>query len=473
MPKRLSLFVIALGVFALGASSVAPSGAGARRMTFKKPVMVSQGQDQSAAEPSIRAARDGTLYIVAPTGLGNFRPDESGKNSGDVIWRSNNGGRTWTFLGSYDNLQGGGDADIAPDKSGDLWGSGLTLVNTTATYSSDKGENWTVNPVGTLGTVVDRQWIETYKNKPFAFMNTGRISDARVVLSRLELTPADLPAVVKTVEVSGPNESYQWPGEIAVDEKNDFVFVTYNTDAAKRRHDKIVVTRSRLNLNEDKIKRFVVTTTKGDSFDSFTAVDTDRAGNVYVTWTERRPKGEKGRRGKTNTYLAISRNHGKSWSDPIRINRDPRTTTFPWLVGGSKNRVALAYYGTSTRGPSPEKVARKDEKPPKWKVFVAYSRHASRGRSSFKEVRATKDAIHKGNICTSGTGCAPGTRDLLDFFQLDLDPCGKVVITYTDNSRDTVTTGGNRTDNRPERVAFVKQRSGPRMYKRPINPGVC
>jgi hypothetical protein len=462
---------VAAAVLGLSANGVAPTGAGARRMTFKKPVTVTKNAGQAAAEPSIRAARDGTLYIVAPTGLGGVRTEEGG-SGGDIIWRSANGGRTWIFLGSYDNTAGGGDADIAPDRSGDLWGSGLTLVNTTATYSSDEGENWNVNPIGQLATVVDRQWIETHKNDPFAFMNTGSIPDGRVILSRLELTPADLPAVVKTVNMSSADESYQWPGEIAVDERNSFVFVAYNTDGEKRRHDDIVVARSRLNLENR--KRFVVVErTKGDSFDSFAVVDTDKAQNVYVTWTERRPAGKKGRRGKTNTYLAISRDHGKSWSDPIKINRDPATTTFPWLVGGSNNRVALAYYGTNKRGPSPEDVARKGRKPPGWRVYVAYSKHAGRGRASFKEVVATKKAVHKGNVCTSGTGCAAGTRDLLDFFQLDLDPCGKVVIAYTDNSRDTVETGGERTNNVFERIAFVKQRSGPRMYKRPLNPAAC
>lgn len=439
-------------------------------MRFKKPVKVSGSDNESAAEPSIRAARDGTLYIVAPTGLGGARINEDGRG-GDLIWRSDNRGRTWKYLGSYDQTAGGGDADIAVDRTGNLWGSGLTLANTTATYSSDKGETWTVNPVGTLDTIVDRQWIETHKSNPFAFMTTGQTNDMRIVLSKLELTPADVPAVTKTVNASTDNEIYQWPGEVAVDERNDFVYVTYNTDGKRRRHDKVVV--SRFDLNLEKRKHFVVTTSKGDTFDSFTVVDVDKAGNLYVTWTERRPKGKKGRRGKTNSYLSMSRNHGKTWSRPFKLNRTPRTTTFPWLVAGSKNRVALTYYGTRRRGPSPEHVAFPGKPPPRWKVWVAYSTHANRGKRAFREKRATKKPIHKGDVCTSGTGCSSGTRDLLDFFQIDLNPCGKIVITYTDNSRDTVTTGGDRTNNKPELVSFVKQRSGPRFYKRPLNPGIC
>lgn len=41
--------------------------------------------------------------------------------------------------------------------------------------------------------------------------------------------------------------------------------------------------------------------------------------------------------------------------------------------------------------------------------------------------------MHQGSICTSGTGCTAGTRDLLDFFQVDVDAQGLANIAYTDN----------------------------------------
>ena len=477
MRKRgIAFFTIAAAVAVL-VPSTTPSGAGARRVTFGKPVKVSANDSQSAAEPSIRGSRDGSLYIVAPQGLtAGIRPDDDTKG-GDVIWRSDNGGRTWKFLGSYDDRAGGGDADIAPDRSGDLWGSGLTLVNTTATYSEDKGESWKVNPIGTVDTVVDRQWIETYRNKPFAFMTTGEISTQQIVLSRLELLPNDTPTVVKTIRVSDPTEQYQWPGEIAVANHRNFVYVGYNnsfdspTDENRDR-DNIVVTRSTLDLNTT--KRFIVAKSRGDTFDSFVAVDSDKAGNVYAVWTERRPKGKGGRYGRTNSYLARSRNLGKTWSKPIKLNnRRARTTTFPWVVAGSKGRVAVAFYGTRALGPSPEAVHKKGARPPRWKVWVSYSRNAAGRKPRFVKKRALRKTIHKGNICTSGTGCSSGTRDLLDFFQLDLDACGEIIIAYTDNSRDVVTRQGTRPVNRPEYIYFVRQTGGPRFYRRPLNPAVC
>ncbi len=462
---------VALLVSLLGASSLSPSGATAADVTFAPPVRVSANDDQSAAEPSIRGSRDGTLYISAPTGLGGARIQEKGRG-GDLIWRSEDDGKTWQFLGNYDPAQGGGDSDIAPDRNGVLWASGLTLANTTVGISTDRGETFRNNAVGSLETVVDRQWIETYRGEPFAFLTTGQITDRRIILSRIERSAADYPVVSKTVTVSGEQEEYQWPGEIAVDEGDGLVYVTYNTIGEPERNDKIVVTRSDLELNNN--KRFTVTTTKGDSFDSFTAIDVDQAGNVYVVWTERRPLGPKARFGKTNSYLSVSKDKGQSWSTPVKLNTRMRTTTFPWIVAGSKGRVAVAYYGIRQRGPSPENVFHDTRKVlPKWKVFVAYSLNAHRVDPTFRNVRAVPNFIHEGNVCTSGTGCDPGTRDLLDFFQIDLDACGKMIITYTDNSTDVVEKDGARPTNNPEYVSFVRQAGGPSFYSQPLNPEVC
>ena len=470
----IAILVLALVLTTLPAPQ--ETEAAARRVGFAKPVKVSKGDDQYAAEPSIRAARDGRLYIVAPQGLGSGIRNED-KGGGDVIWRSNDGGRTWKFLGGYDDAFGGGDADIAPDGSGDLWGSGLTLANTTVTYSDDRGENWTVNPVGTLDTGVDRQWIESYRNEDFAFMTTGKIGEQRIVLSRLELVNG-VPTVVTTVPMSKVGrERYQWPGEVAVDNKRGLVYVGWNNGRdnpqdTNNNRDNIVVARASLDLLET--QHSVVKKTRGDSFDSFVAVDTDRAGNVYAVWTERRPKGKKGRRGWTNTYIAVSKDRGKTWSRPKKLNnRRARTTTFPWVVAGTKGKVAVAYYGTRRRGPSPENVTRKKLKGPNWKVWVAYSFNAASANPRYRKKLAVRRPMHAGNVCTSGTGCASGTRDLLDYFQIDLDACGRMVIAYTDNSRDEVTLGGERTRNSPELITFVRQNRGPRFYKRPLNPNVC
>jgi hypothetical protein len=62
--------------------------------------------------------------------------------------------------------------------------------------------------------------------------------------------------------------------------------------------------------------------------------------------------------------------------------------------------------------------------------------------------------MHRGSICTSGTGCATGTRDLLDFFMVDLDEEGLANIAYTDNLN---TPAGVAPDVNQEWITFVQE----------------
>lgn len=474
MKLRVVFVIASLAVASslLGGAPV-PGGAATAKVSFGEPVAVSADDTQTAAEPSIRTARDGTIYIVAPTGLGNAQRNGAESTGGDVIWRSEDDGKTWTFLGSLDENIGGGDADIAIDDEGVVWGSGLTLVNTTASISTDRGDSFKVNPVGTLSTVVDRQWIETYKSEPFAFLSTGEIGVGGIVISRLERLPGDIPAVSNTIRFT-QEQAYQWPGEVTVDEANDLVYVGYNTVGGDSdANDDILVGRAGLSLEDP--QQFKVTTTVGDSFDSFVALDVDRAGNVYAVWSERRAGGGGRKKGSTDSYLSISEDSGESWTDPIRLNVRPRSTAFPWVVAGSDGKVAVAYYGTRRSGPSPEDLLIEGRRVPKWRIYVAYSLNATASSPEWTEVAALKkdDYLHMGNVCTSGTGCAAGTRDLLDFFQLDLTPCGEIVITYTHNARDVVDANGVRTSNLPELIYFVGQKDGPKFYDNPLNAEVC
>lgn len=51
--------------------------------------------------------------------------------------------------------------------------------------------------------------------------------------------------------------------------------------------------------------------------------------------------------------------------------------------------------------------------------------------ASFIQSVVDSTANHTGVICTQGTACAPGTRNLLDLFEVAIDPpTGKAAIVY-------------------------------------------
>jgi hypothetical protein len=195
---------------------------------------------------------------------------------------------------------------------------------------------------------------------------------------------------------------------------------------------------------------FVAAANRPNTFDSFTCVAVDRAGNVYVAWSERHPSLHR-----TDIMMAVSTDHAAHWSAPIRVSRAPKTSTFPWLVAGSAGRVDVVYYGTPAGGPSPEKVPVTSL----WRVYMAQSLNATSPNRTFREAAASP-TLQKGSICTSGTGCAAGTRDLLDFFQVDVMRSGMAVIAYTDNLH----TPRDGSDPHQEWVTFVKQTGGPSLF---------
>ena len=55
--------------------------------------------------------------------------------------------------------------------------------------------------------------------------------------------------------------------------------------------------------------------------------------------------------------------------------------------------------------------------------------------ASFTQSTASNTPNHNGVICTNGTGCAPGTRNLLNLFKVAINPGdGRAGIIYTDDT---------------------------------------
>jgi hypothetical protein len=451
------------------------------KLSFDPPVYVSQGPAYQAAEPSIRVDEsDPTerIWITAPTGIGlNSRalPCAAPCENGDLFWYSDDNGRTWVVasgpggVGSP-TIVGGGDSDVATGFGPEVWGTGLTLANITLAASCDRGQTFTANPISNIGTVEDRQWIDSYEDRlkpllgPDFVLNYGGVAERRIWYHQI-LSPACAPPVAgPKIDVSGPecveaifdDDCYQWPGNLAVDETTGDVYVTHNTFGRESGlKDDVIVTRvvegAARPVTQTDVQARVAANDRPDTFDSFTAAAVDRGGNVYVVWSERHPETQT-----TDTYLAVSKDRGQTWGRPIKVNRGPNTTTFPWIVAGDPGKIDIVYYGTNEKGESPETV------PPtsRWRVWMAQSLNALDANPTFKENPAT-GFMHQGAICTSGTGCAPGTRDLLDFFQIDVDASGMANITYTDNL-NTPPAGG--TDLHQEWITFVQQKGGKGLY---------
>jgi hypothetical protein len=139
-------------------------------------------------------------------------------------------------------------------------------------------------------------------------------------------------------------------------------------------------------------------------------------GNLYATWSDGH-----------NVSFSMSSDHGTHWSPAVTVNIAPaNTAVLPW-VAAHDGTVDVVYYGTDTSNGSSAV----------WNVYLAQT---TDGGASFTQSLVSPHPNHVGVICTNGTACAPGTRNLLDLFQVAIDPLnGKAAIIYTDDTLSTTT----------------------------------
>lgn len=105
------------------------------------------------------------------------------------------------------------------------------------------------------------------------------------------------------------------------------------------------------------------------------------------------------------------------------------TTTMPAMMAGDPGRVYVAYYGTEGQEePAPDLV----NDTAHWHLYVTYSLNALDDDPVWTTVRVTRDPIQVGAISTNTGDAPPGSRNLLDFIDLEKDADGRVYIAYAD-----------------------------------------
>ena len=159
--------------------------------------------------------------------------------------------------------------------------------------------------------------------------------------------------------------------------------------------------------------------TPGTSFANvFPALAVDPTnGHLYASWSDAH-----------SVWFSASSDQGAHWTAAVAVNVLPATTAiFPW-VAAYNGTVDVVYYGTP--------ASSKDDSSAVWDTYLAQTTDEG---ASFAQSKVSNQPNHVGEVCTEGTACAPGTRNLLDLFEVAIDPQnGKAGVIYTD---DTYTDG--------------------------------
>ncbi len=152
---------------------------------------------------------------------------------------------------------------------------------------------------------------------------------------------------------------------------------------------------------------------------------------------------------------------GLSTNTPTGVAYNIKASVFPAAVGGDNNRAALFFHGTdSLQGGDP--TGDDSGTTPFAGTWYPYIATTCNGGMSWTVVRAD-DPVQQGVICTSGTTCPSGTRNLLDFMDLKVDRFGRAVAGYADgcvNSGCLSAMNGTKAVNDKTQVATILRQSG-------------
>jgi hypothetical protein len=434
------------------------------------------------AEPNMKADSHNCLFSATP--------------GAPPAWKSTNAGLSFFLLPnpvtSAGAIAGGGDSDILPfpQPSGarpdQLYFADLAVASVNISKSTDGGATWfspgTMGAAGEVSVSTDRQWMAGDRSGPNQTIYLWEHEFVTQVLRMNALTndTAWSPFASGMTDpelIAPPGSTIQntVPGPCFVDPATHQVYgflsastVTTNVVGAPTgklpnvwEADGPGTFTSPVPpgpfVNHPVFKGVIDSPTNpappagtktygSNTANLFNGATIDSAGNIYATWAT-----PSGRTGLYDVWFASSRDHGKTFYGPFRINQSGTQGNMPWIAAGDNGRVDIVYYGTpGTQDPT---TSTTDQ----WNVFFAQSLNAADREPVFTINQASDHIMHVGPICNVGILCGSGTRQLLDFFQVAIGPDGLANIAWAD------TGSGNGTPH----VSYARQNSGPLALTNP------
>ncbi len=439
---------------ALAALLAVPAGASAISFTRAKALPKSPPHGSlPGPEPSIAFDPGGRYtYVTAPTG---------GDNGGVGFWQSANGGRTWTIAKSMGSKLGGGDSDVSVGADRTVFVADLELVGNALCRSTDHGRTFDAGCNTGIasdqeGFDSDREWV------------TPSPTDPNLVYFSYHDLAAEVPLVYKSTSGGSPY-SFAPCGPVLDPAGAAFGnFIPGGTDVGKPlvQNDGSIFLPITEPINPatffDPYSAFYVAIARGgcdattvfknvtiwsnpkaDLANIFSYITQDGAGTIYAL-----ASGKTGEDGNHNgAYVWVSRDRGKSWSKPIRV--DPpniKAVAMAAIAGGpGRGDFAVGFYGTKTSG---NLGSAKNA----WRYYVAKSKNGGR---AFRYAKVTRHPIHYGAICTKGILCTSG-RNLADFSSVAVNPrsgCISAVLAGDPYDKSTP-------DSTPAAAYYSRQKAG-------------
>ncbi|MGH3645910.1 MAG: sialidase family protein [Micromonosporaceae bacterium] len=425
---------------------------------------------RAGGEPSVQTHPDGTLLYAAHAGTTHFFAPEAGDPDSSAFlenyrgqvyaWSSDDGGATWNFVDRTlppDGVAGSGfsDPDFAIDTAGNVYLTEINLVNVAASKSTDSGHSYELQNFFAQ-TLTDRQW--TSAGPENVLFIVGNASQGGTVPT--DPVGNNGHTIYRSTDggstFSEGVDDDGGLGDIKFDDRAGTLYEAHlsggTLQMAAFRNALSPDVQAALTPELNPIADGV------DMLSHWPAIDVDARGNVYIAWDE----GGDGARA-AGIWYSSSTDGGRSWAAPVRVDPDDRTDIWPWIAVGSPGRVAVSWFGNDSELPDHDAEQSGPDDP--WNVYVAQTLTGLGCREStsagFRVTQATPEPFHVGTVCQGGTICQAQLVDrrLGDYFTIDIDTTGAVVMAYSDTRQ-----GGA-----VALPAFGKQTGGPSFLRgRPI-----
>ena len=379
-----------------------------------------------AVEPAIRADPGGTFYTATENTL--FK--------GTIAAKSVDGGLHYASLPSPNILSSTPAGDFAPG-GGDVDVAAAPVKNDTGFYnvyvsaSTDGGATWNINPTGAQVGGDDREWIAADGERKVCIsyhdLATFNVDVDCSYDAGSTFVQHAVPGAIDAVHAFLLENNQL--GNLAIDPRSHTVYqplagIASPLEAgcgltfACKYHALWMAVSTDGGLTFTDYPVYLGPSDQVGYNHQFPNVAVDRAGNVYVVFSDDRA-----------VYYSVSTDRGRSWRTPVAISSAPANTAiFPWATAGDAGKLDVVYYGS----PYADGVTPPDRFPTSapWFVYLAQSVDAIRPRSAFTQVQVTP-AVHYGGVCEGGVSCS-GNRDLYDDFGVAASPTtGFASIAYT------------------------------------------
>ena len=320
------------------------------------------------------------------------------------------------------------DSDAGPSRTNRTFVSQLLGKLSAMAYTDDDGATWNISQGSGINSGVDHQ---TVGGGPYARNIDGTLKGG-------------------AIQLPGPNGQF-YPNaiyyasqdvglaEIARSDNGGFTFGVaipmWNLTQCNGLHGHIKVApdgtvyvpnkscggKQGVAVSEDNGLTWTIRTVEGSRpGDTDPSVGIGADGTVYFGFAD----------GDGHARVAVSRNRGATWEhvQDVGAAHGVQNTVFPAVIGGDGNRAAYFFLGSTTAGANGR--ATDLTFPGTWYGYIATTYD---GGVTWVTANATPaDPVQRGVVCTQGTTCPDGTRNLLDFNDLTVDKEGRVLAAYAD-----------------------------------------